>query len=213
MAYLTFDSLENRNTVMQESIATMGRQLWDGIKHMFNTDNWMSNDDAYANYLKDKRKYFNECFSLSPKLKAKLVQWCKAVPGVVMMSPSQFGQMMNGSNVESRKVTIGSYDSNSGFGVSSTRTVDHRERNEYSLHMKARENNVRNQFTHATCSYILDAGGGKAFLLFFTFDHEEIDVCQVLTQNKYSTGGKAVGYDFVRLPQWESVSREEYTKG
>ncbi len=213
MAYLTFGSLERNNAVMQESIATMGRQLWDGIKHLFNSDNWTSTDDSYANYLKEKRKYFNERFSISPKLKAKLVQWCKAVPGAVCMSASSLSQMMNASNINQRKVSTGYYDPDTGIGFGTTRTVEDRERNEYTLHMKARENNARNQYTHATCSYTLDAGGGKAYLLFFTFDDEEIDVCQVLTQNRYSSGGKAAGYDFVRLPQWGSVSREEYAKG
>lgn len=191
----------------------MGRQLWDGIKHMFNSDNWMSADDSYANYLKAKRRYFDQHFSISPKLKAKLVQWCRSIPGAVCMSASSFNQMLNASNTNQRKLYSGYHDPDTGLGFGTSTTVEDRERNEYTLQRKARENNARNSITHATCNYLLDAGGGKAYLLFFTFDDEEIDVCQVLTQNQYSSGGKAAGYDFVRLPQWGSVSREEYMKG
>jgi len=213
VAYLTFDSLERHNVTMQESLSTMGRQMWENIKHLFNTDNWTSTDDAYANYLKSKRRYFDENFSISPRLKAKLVQWCRNIPGAVCMPAGQFNQMLNASTTENRQVRSGYYDANSGFGFSTTRNVEDRERNEYTLHMKARDSNARNQYTHATCNYLLDAGGGKAYLLFFTFDDEEIDVCQVLVQNRYSSGGKAAGYDFVRLPQWGSVSKAEYAKG
>lgn len=211
MAYLTFDALEQHNAVVQESIATMGRQLWDGIKQAFNMENWTSNDANNANYLKAKRKYFNELFTITPKLKAKLLQWVKNIPGALALPPGELSQMLSASNVEQRQRYTHYHVPDSGYSYGTSQTYDAHERNELTLQRKARVNNARNSVTYATCSYILDAGG-KAYLLMFTFDSDGIDVCQVLTQNKYSSGGMSAGYDFAKVPQWSSVSKEEYMK-
>lgn len=205
MPYLVFDSLKEHNATLQESIETMGRQLWDGIKMAFSAENWTSNDANNANYLRNKRRYFNELFEIGPKLKAKLLSWVKAIPGAVAMPPGELSQMLSATNTE--KNYHSHYDQNGGYGYS----YDTHERNELTLQRKARVNNARNSITYATCSYILN-DGSKAYLLFFTFDSDGIDVCQVLTQNKYSQGGMSSGFDFARVPQWNSVSKDEYMK-
>lgn len=211
MAYLTFGSYASRKQVVQESISTMGRQLWDGIKMAFNSENWTSNDANNANYLKNKRRYFDELFTIGPKLKAKLVSWVKGVPGALALPPGELSQLLSATNTEQRQSSSYYYDANAGYGYGSTDTYDAHERNELTLQRKARVNNARNSLTYSTCSYTLH-DGNKAYLLFFTFDSDGIDVCQVLTRNKYSQGGMSSGLDFTRLPQWNSVSKSEYMK-
>ena len=202
MPYIVF-SPPPKPTVQQESVSTMGRQLWDGIKHCFHGENWTDNDANNANYLKSKRKYFDELFTLSPALKNKLVSWCKQVPDAVCMSPSALNKHLSASNTQHQTY----YDPNYGG-----RSVDMVMRTELAMQQKARVTNGRNSLTYATCSYILDAGKNQAYLLFFTFDSDGIDVCQVLTKNEYATGGRVSGFDFVKLPQWNSVPASEYKK-
>ena len=122
------------------------------------------------------------------------------------MSHSTLSQMLSGTTTEKETMTT-----NTQHG-SYTYTIDVRQRNELALQQKARANNGRNSMTYATCSYILDMGNNKSALLFFTFDSDSIAVCQVLTKNQYSTGGRSSGYDMVKVPEWHSVARNEYMK-
>ena len=211
MEIITFDSLQPRKDAINESLSTMGRQIWDNIKHVFNTENWTSNDADNANYLKAKRKYFDELYTITPSLKAKLVQWCRKVPGILALSPSEMNQMLSATNNEQRTQNTTYVDPHSGAYYNNTSTYDYHERNELTMQRKARVNNARNSMTYSTCSYVLH-DGNKAYLLFFTFDSDGIDVCQVATHNKYSSGGMQAGIDFVRLPQWNGVQKSEYTK-
>ena len=211
MEIISFDSLPRRKEALNETLSTMGRQLWDNIKHCFNTENWTSNDANNANYLKAKRKYFDELFSLSPGLKAKLIQWCRKVPGVLAVSPSEMEQMLSATNTQKRQIGSTYIDPKSGVYYNTQNEYEDHERNELTLQRKARANNARNSLTYSTCSYVLN-DGGKAYLLFFTFDSDGIDICQVAAKNKYSSGGMQAGIDFVRLPQWNGVRKEEYMK-
>lgn len=205
-AYIKFDAYYKDRVAVSESIATMGRQLWDGIKHTFNTENWVDSDANNANYLAAKRKYFDELFTISPKLQSKLVSWIKQIPGVVALPPGDMNQMLKAQNVEQRSYVT----TNQHLGTIGT-SYDYRERNELSLQRKARSTNTRNRFSYATCSYVLN-DGGKAYLLFFTFDSDGIDSCQVLCSNKYASGGMAANFTFEKVPQWNSVSKNEYMK-
>ena len=114
--------------------------------------------------------------------------------------------MLKAQNVEQRSYTT----TMSGGNVIGS-SYDYRERNELSLQRKARSTNSRNRWTYATCSYILH-DGNKAYLLFFTFDSDGIDGCQVLCSNKYASGGTAANFTFEKVPQWNSVSKNEYMK-
>ena len=206
MAYLKFDYYTDRKTTLAESLATLGRQLWDDIKLNFSAENWTDNDAMNANYLKNKRKYFDELFTISPKLKAKLVSWVKQIPGVLSLPKGEMSQLLSATNSEQRTSINTTSD-----GYTYGRTYDHHERNELTLQRKARINNGRNSLSYSTCSYILE-DGGKAYLLFFTFDSDGIETCQVLTQNKYSRGGLGSGMDFAKVPQWGGVRKDEYMK-
>jgi hypothetical protein len=210
-AIISFDSLPEQKQIMNETLSTMGRQLWDGFKEIFKGENWTSNDASFENYLKAKRKYFNELYTIKPPLKKKLIGWINQTPGAFCVSPSEMSQLLSANNTKKVQQTAGYHDPTTGAVATTTHEYEVSERNEYTLHMKARANNARNSLTYCSVPYVIH-DGNKAYLVVFTFDSDGIDVCQVATKNKYAKGGMSEGISFVRLPQWQGVQKSEYEK-
>lgn len=203
MAYLKCTPI-NRS-IVTESITTMGKQLWYGIKSIFDADTYFDDDEAFRKYMDNKREQFDQYFKLSPVLQRKLEGWIKKIPDVLLLSPSEMRQFLSASNSEQRYT--GSTTDGSGYASS----YEYNERNEVSTQRKARRSNGFNSFTNATCSYLLPIGGKQA-LLFFTFDSDEIKVAQVITRNKYSSGGMSSGIQAVKIPEWNTVQPVEYLR-
>jgi len=203
MAYLKCTPI-NRS-IVTESITTFGRQLWYGIKTLFDADTYFDNDEAFRKYMDNKREQFDSSFKISPVLQRKLEGWVKRIPDVLLLSPSEMRQFLSASNSEQRYAG----GSNSGNGYATS--YEYNERNEVSIQRKARISNGFNSLTNATCSYLLPIGGKQA-LLFFTFDSDEIKVAQVITRNKYSAGGMASGLQAVKIPEWNTVQPVEYLR-
>ena len=80
MSYLTFDNIGKKS--YNESLATMGRQMADGLKQIFDTDTWTSERIRDLNYLKAKKTYFDSMYKIDGELKRKLIGWIKKIPGV-----------------------------------------------------------------------------------------------------------------------------------
>lgn len=203
MAYLKCTPI-NRS-IVTESITTMGKQLWYGIKSIFDADTYFDDDEAFRKYMDNKREQFDQYFQISPVLQRKLEGWIKRIPDVLLLSPSEMKQFLSASNTEQRSYGSSSYGN--GYDTS----YDYNERNEVSTQRKARRSNGFNSITNATCSYLFPIGGKQA-LLFFTFDSDEIKVAQVITRNKYSSGGMSSGLQAVKIPEWNSVQPVEYLR-
>ena len=177
-------------------------QLGQGIKHLFNTDNWTSNRSACNNYLNAKREYFDELFVITPRLKDLLIKWIKKIPGAFYLKPNEMDQFL-GTLEGQHSITSDSYGNTYSQDVNITK--------EYGLQLKARDTNMKNSFTNATCTYKLQ-DGNKCYLLFFTFDSDDISVAQVLTKNKYGNTMLANGFDIVEIPEWAGVNPKEYVR-
>jgi len=203
MAYLKCTPITR--SIVTESITTMGKQLWYGIKSIFDADTYFDDDEAFRKYMDNKREQFDQYFQISPVLQRKLEGWIKKIPDVLLLSPSEMRQFLSASNSEQRYT--GSTSDGSGYASS----YEYNERNEVSTQRKARRSNGFNSFTNATCSYLLPTGGKQA-LLFFTFDSDEIKVAQVITRNKYSSGGMSSGLQAVKIPEWNTVQPVEYLR-
>ena len=197
MAYLSFNKLR-----LNESIGTMLTQLGQGIKHLFNTDNWTSNRAACNNYLNAKRDYFDEIFVITPRLKDLLIKWIKKIPGSFYLKPNEMDQFLG---------TLEGYQAISNDPNGRTRVDGVNVTKEYGLQLKARDSNAKNSITNATCTYKLQ-DGNKCYLLFFTFDSDDISVAQVLTKNKYGNTMLANGFDIVEIPEWAGVNPKEYIR-
>ena len=203
MAYLKCTPITR--SIVTESITTMGKQLWYGIKSIFDVDTYFDDDEAFRKYMDNKREQFDQCFQISPVLQRKLEGWIKKIPDVLLLSPSEMRQFLSASNSEQRYT--GSTSDGSGYASS----YEYNERNEVSTQRKARRSNGFNSFTNATCSYLLPIGGKQA-LLFFTFDSDEIKVAQVIARNRYSSGGMSSGLQAVKIPEWNTVQPVEYLR-
>jgi hypothetical protein len=199
------------NLVLDESVSTMARQFWDTLKLNFDSEAWFSDKYASEQYLKAKRKYFNELFVFNEPFKKKVAAWCSRVPGAVAMNKRELYEMMS-ANDEEKHNGYTHYQDKNGYGYGSSYEYTTNQRKEETLHMKARASNGFNSTTNATCSYVLDAGGGKAYLLFITFDSDEIKRVQVMTRNRYSKGGNAEGFDFEEVRDFRSVNPSEYRR-
>jgi hypothetical protein len=210
MELIKWDSLKE-DTAINESLATMGRQLWDSIKNTFDTESWCSDRHAYQQYMASKRKYFNELFTISDQLKKKMVMWCSQVPGALALSKGELHQMMNAMDTE-KHTSYNTYNYGNGYSGSYAHDYETSQTKEVTLQRKARTNNGVNSITNATCSYILDAGNNKAYLLYITFDSDEIKRVQVVCKNKYSKGGSGEGLDIEELRQFRTVNPAEYRK-
>ena len=197
MAYLTFNKFP-----VNESIGTMLTQLGQGIKHLFNTDNWTSNRAACNNYLNAKREYFDELFVITPRLKDLLLKWIKKIPGAFYLKPNEMDQFLG---------TLEGQHSITSDGYGNTYSQDVNITKEYGLQLKARDTNMKNRITNTTCTYKLQ-DGNKCYLLFFTFDSDDISVAQVLTKNKYGNTMLANGFDIVEIPEWAGVNPKEYVR-
>lgn len=208
MELIKWDSL-NESTTVNESISTMGRQLWDSIKNSFDTESWASDKHASQKYLNSKRKYFNELFTITPQLKKKMLTWCSQVPGAMCMNKTEIYQLTNAMDTE--KHTGYTY-ANYGHGMGYAHSYDYEtsQTKELTLQRKARSSNGVNSVTNATCSYILDAGNNKGYLLYITFDSDEIKRVQVVCKNKYSKGGNGEGLDIEEVRQFRTVNPNEY---
>ncbi len=213
------DNLSNTNNFyaipeeaeLQESMSTMGRQLWDGIKGLF------GGPSAFT----AKRKYFNELYTIDANLKKKLVKMVNQVQNAVILPHSTLFQLISGKitqkEVDTTPSTTRTYNHKTGeydtHVYSKTQTVYKTRTNIDVFHRdRANQNHDVSNITNATCNYILDMGNGKAALLFFTFDSKQIKAAQVLTSNKFSSGDALSKYDTTALPGWDSVSKDEYMK-
>ena len=203
MAYLKCTPI-NRS-IVTESITTMGKQLWYGIKSLFDADTYFDDDEAFKKYMDNKREQFDQYFQISPVLQRKLEGWVKRIPDVLLLSPSEMKQFLSASNSEQR------YTGNTSDGSGYSTSYEYNERNEVSTQRKARRSNGFNSITNATCSYLLPIGGKQA-LLFFTFDSDEIKVVQVIARNRYSSGGMSSGLQAVKIPEWNTVQPVEYLR-
>lgn len=203
MAYLKCTAL-NRS-IVTESITTLGQQLWYGVKSLFDSDSYFDDDEAWRKYMDEKKRQFDSYFKISPVLQRKLEGWVKRIPDVFLLPPSEMRRFLSATNSEQRYA--GSTSNGTGYAAS----YEYSERNEVSTQKKARLSNGFNSFTNATCSYILPIGGKQA-LLFFTFDSDEIKVAQVVTRNRYGSGGLANGIQIVKIPEWKTVQPVEYLR-
>lgn len=202
MAYLTFNSMQKP---YNESLATMGRQMVDGVKQLFDTDTWTSERRRDTKYLENKKTYFDSMYKIDGELKRKLIAWIKKIPGVFYLPEEEMHQFLH--SMDQHQETSGYY--NDGSGGMSTYTVT--QTKILALQRKARTTNRMNSITNATCVYPLKVDN-KQCVLFFTFDSNKIHTAQVLTQNKYSKGMTTEGFDVVEIPEFDNVQKSEYTK-
>lgn len=186
------------NKIIHESLKTFGKQSLYALSTIIDPDTYLDDDASWDKYMRNKREQFDENFIIKPSLKNKLVSWVKKIPNILLLSRNEMDRFLSASNTDKRATDTGSYD--------------YYERNEVSAQKKARISNGYNGITNATCSYRLDVGGGKEALLLFTFDSDEIKVCQTIVRNDYSSGGLLSGMQAVKIPEWNSVAREEYLK-
>ena len=201
MSYMKFDSL----TPVNETVSTMLVQLGQNIKQLFNTDNYTSARKNFQNYLNAKKDYFDEMFVITPRLQSMLLKWIKKIPGAFSIPANEVDQFLNVLEVD-KEVSGGTYD---GYGAVNSYDVVYTK--EYILHNKATATNNKNSFTNATCTYLLK-DGNKCYVLFFTFDSDDISVAQVLTKNKYANTTLANGFDIVEIPEWSGVDPREYIR-
>lgn len=201
MAYLKCSPI-----VINESLTTMAVQFWHGVKSIFDLDTYLDTDEACRKYMEAKRKHFDEYFHIGPRLKASLQKWVSKIPNVFVLPASEMSQFLSANNSEQRSSYY--YDGETFSGG----TYEYNERNEVSTQRKARISNGYNSMTNATCTYRLDMGHGKQALIFFTFDSDEIKVAQTLIKNKYGSGGMSGNIQVVKIPEWNSVDRNEYLK-
>jgi len=205
MVLLNFDSL--RQESLDESAGTLIRQVFDKVKRIFDIDSYTSASHRDMKILNDKKKYFDELFTITPKLKEKLAAWLRKYSNVCWLTPQQASQLL--ASTDTRQITdYSTYVSPQGNGVNLGYERDVTKTKGLQFQRMARANNEYNRYTNATCIYQLNVGG-KVCILFMTFDSYSIKNVQVLCGNPQ---GPTTNFTTAKVTEWGSVAVNEYKK-
>lgn len=181
-----------KDHIYNESLSTMGRQFTDNFGLMFSATKTNDVAEYWNMFLDTKLKYFNENFVIKPGLRKKLLGWLRKIPNIFSGTHNDLDHLL------STVTYMGDLDSPSETVAAN-------------IVKQALLKDGRNGFTHSTCLYRL-SDGKKEYILIFTFDDEEIYVCQTVTRYKFSDSSLNSNFKIVPVIQWDTVDPKEYIK-
>ena len=154
----------------------------------------------HSNKLEHDKAYFDSMYSISPKLKAKLLKWVSGIKGARPFTIEQSKDGSDSPKFTKRVVSKGLFTFH--------KDEDQLAANKTRLATRSIGNGA---LTTCTSVYYLPANKGR-YVIYFTFDGDSIEDAKVLCCDVSKDKDYDNKYYVKEIPQWKSVRPEEYRK-